>query len=171
MVRSGARVVAFSVLVTVVVAGTYLMIFGRGGASAQIVSPGADAGSGALSARPITAPTPTASPTPSPNYASTVRAARAKLPTGTLTATTRRSALLKYDSAIGLALGSSSSPVTAAQSACTLLGQGTAAAELADGIVTGAKSNGVVLNQAQSRAFLLGATTLYCPKYASRFQP
>jgi hypothetical protein len=157
--REGARIVVMSLIVTAVIGGGYLMIYGRGGAQAQTAAPQAGTSASAPTVRQ-----PAASPAPKPSYADQVQAALAKLPEGTLDASARRAALVAYDKAIGLNLGSSASPATAAANACTLLARGTVPDDLVTGVADGAK-----LSDDQARAFLTGATKLYCPKYAGEF--
>jgi hypothetical protein len=159
LLREGARVVVLSLVVTSVVGGGYLMMYGRGGAAAQA----ATGASGTTVSTPAAAqPTPT--PSAAASYADRVKAAVAALPKGTLDTTARRSALLAFDKAIGLDFGAAASPATAAASACSLLGSGTVPDDLVTGVADGAK-----LSDDQARAFLVGATTLYCQKYAKQF--
>ncbi|HEX3613037.1 MAG TPA: hypothetical protein VHU88_15225 [Sporichthyaceae bacterium] len=156
--RAGARIVVMSLMVTALVAGGYLMINGRGGAAAQVTTPD----SSAAVAPP--APTPTPSAAAKPTFADKVASAIAALPPGSLSSTQKHTALVAYDKALGFDFGAGGSPATAASTACSLLAGGTKPADLVSGVEDGAS-----LTAAQSRAFLLGASTLYCSKYASNF--
>jgi hypothetical protein len=162
VMREGARVVVMSLLVTAVIGGGYLMIYGRGGAVAQVTSGPTGASTGASAGQPAATPSPR--PSAAPSFADQVQAALAKLPQGTLSAADRRTALVAYDTAIGLDLGPSGSPATAASNACGLLAGGTVPDDLVTGVADGAK-----VSDDQARAFLRGASTLYCPRYAGEF--
>jgi hypothetical protein len=155
--RDGARIVVMSLVVTAVIGGGYLMIYGRG-AQAQVAGGHAAPSIGAPAAQP------TSTPSAAPSFADQVQAAVVKLPKGTLDTTARRTALVAYDTAVGLDFGPSGSPATAAANACSLLAGGTVPDDLVTGVADGAK-----LSDDQARAFLLGASTLYCPKYAADF--
>lgn len=102
---------------------------------------------------------------PPSSVAARARAEARKLPKGKLTNNQRRLALRAYTEAIGLDLSHSASPAAAARSACRLLGTGTEPEDLVVGVAEGGQ-----LTKAQGRAFLLGATTLYCPKEAKPFR-
>jgi hypothetical protein len=160
--REGARIVVMSLIVTAVIGGGYLMVYGRGGALAQVASGQTGKSTNAPATHPTSTPSPTA--TAAPSFADQVQAALAKLPQGTLDTTARRTALLAYDTAIGLDFGPTGSPATAAANACSLLAGGTVPDDLVTGVADGAK-----LSDDQARAFLRGASTLYCPKYAGQF--
>jgi|GEM_PF-6303242 len=163
--RTAARIFGLSVLVSSVVAGGYLLVNGRGTDSAGAATDAAPGVSSAPSARPVSATPAPAAPVATPSFAARVRSAVAKLPAGRLDATARRAALVNYDQQIGLQLGPNSSPASAAQSACKLLDGGTKPADLVTGVAQGAS-----LTADQSRAFLLGATTLYCRTHATAFK-
>jgi len=161
-VREGARIVVMSLVVTAVIGGGYLMIYGRGGAQAQVAGGQTVTSTGAPAVQPTSTPSP--KPAAASSFADQVQAALAKLPQGTLSTTARRMALVAYDTAVGLDFGPSGSPATAASNACGLLAGGTVPDDLVTGVADGAN-----LSDDQARAFLLGASTLYCPKYASDF--
>lgn len=155
-----ALAVVTAVLATMGWVGVYLVAFGTGDASAAGqhsvpvgLTPGAVAER--VGAREAAAA----------SIAGRARAAAKKLPKGKLTHNQRRLALQAYTEAIGLDLSRSASPATAARSACRLLGTGTEPEDLVVGVAKGGQ-----LTKAQSRAFLLGATTLYCPKEAKPFR-
>src|SRR5580698_2101969 len=98
--RDGARIVAMSLVVTGVIGGGYLMIYGRGGAQAQVAAGQPSASTSTSVAQPTSTPSP--KPSAGPSFADRVQAALAKLPQGTLSAADRRTALAVYDAAIGL---------------------------------------------------------------------
>src|SRR5262249_28011359 len=134
--REGARIVVMSLIVTAIIGGGYLMIYGRGGAQAEAM--GAQPGA---SASAPTAQQPTAAPSPTPSapasFADQVKAALANLPKGTLDSTARRAALVAFDQSIGLKFSSSGSPATAAANACSLLDSGSVPDDLVTGVADG----------------------------------
>lgn len=160
--RAAVILVATAVLATLGWVGVYLMAFGSGDAAADVaarnsvpvgVTPGgtADFGIDPATGKKM-------------SIGALARAAAAKLPKGDLTQQQKRIALQKYTEAIGLDLSTAASPTTAARSACRLLGTGTEPEDLVMGVARGGK-----ITKAKSRAFLLGATTLYCPGESKAF--
>ncbi|MGQ0467207.1 MAG: DUF732 domain-containing protein [Sporichthyaceae bacterium] len=158
--QTAVLAVVTAVLATMGWVGVYMVAFGAGDASAA-----------GKSAVPVGL-TPGASvervtgkPVAPASVAARARAEVKKLPQGKLSNNQKRLALQAYTEAIGLDLSGSASPASAARSACRLLGTGTEPQDLVDGVAQGGQ-----LTKAQSRAFLLGATTLYCPKEAKPFR-
>ncbi len=66
---------------------------------------------------------------------------------------------------MGIQRSADSSPATAATTACDFLGDGYAANKLVNQVAAGGG-----YTKEQSKAFLLGASTLYCPTYAKNFR-
>jgi hypothetical protein len=93
----------------------------------------------------------------------TQQAAVNKLPTGSMDANKRSAALAAFDKAIGVDV-SADEGAEAAGTACGLLQAKQNPSEL----VSAAASGGALTPQV-ARAYLLGATTLYCPKLAPLF--
>ena len=91
------------------------------------------------------------------------QAAVDKLPTGALDADKRSAALATFDKAIGVDV-SAAEGAQAATTACGLLQSKQDPTEL----VTAAASGGTLSPQV-ARAYLLGATTLYCPQLSAVF--
>jgi hypothetical protein len=89
--------------------------------------------------------------------------ALSKLPTGTLDAAKRSAALAAFDKAIGVDV-SADEGAQAATTACGLLQAKQNPAELVE-----AAANGGALTPQVARAYLLGATRLYCPADAGVF--
>lgn len=153
--RSAVRVVLLSIVVTALVAGLYAAF---GGNSAD---PLAGQGAGNTAAAPAVKGVEAAKPL---SYEEKSKALAAKLPRNADTAE-RRSALLKYLKKMDIKVTAASSPATAASQACTLLRGGTSASELVKGVASGGE-----YTKAQSRAFLLGASSLYCSDQARKFR-
>ena len=163
-VRTAAILVATGVLATLGWIGVYLMAFGNGDAAADVAS--------AQNSVPVgLTPGGTADFVVDPSTgqklstAARARAAAAELPKGQLTQQQKRIALQNYTAAIGLDLTNAASPTTAARSACRLLGTGTEPEDLVKGVAKGGR-----ITKAKSRAFLLGATMLYCPTESKPFK-
>lgn len=160
--RTAALVVATAALATMGWLGVYLMAFGTDDASAtpeRTVPVGLTPGG--LEDRPGVAASGGAK---QPSLAARARAAAAKMPKGRLGYNEGRIALRTYTDAVGLDLSNTASPTNAARSACRLLGTGTEPKDLVAGVAEGGR-----ITKAESRAFLLGAATLYCPKEAKAF--
>lgn len=160
--RAAIILVATAVVATLGWVGVYLVAFGSGDAAADVasrtsvpvgVTPG---GTADFVIDPVTGK--------KMSTGALARAAAAKLPKGDLTQEQKRIALQKYTEAVGLDLSTAASPTTAARSACRLLGTGTEPEDLVKGVARGGK-----ITKAKSRAFLLGATTLYCPSESKAF--
>jgi hypothetical protein len=157
--RMAGRVFLLSLVVTALVAGLY-MAFG-GGDKADPLAAGSTTQSPAATAdKGKAAP---AKPKPL-TYDQKVDKAIAALPKGTLSAGTRRTALINYLNKVGIKVTADSSPATAASQACQLLGDGYSSSKM----ITGVASGGGYTKE-QSKAFLRGATSLYCPTYAKNF--
>jgi hypothetical protein len=160
--RAAVILVATAVIATLGWVGVYLMAFSSGDAAADVaarnsvpvgVTPG---GSADFVIDPKTGK--------KMSMGARARAAAAKLPKGELTQEQKRIALQNYTLAIGLDLSNAASPTTAARSACRMLGTGTEPEDLVTGVARGGR-----IAKAQSRAFLLGATLLYCPSESKAF--
>jgi hypothetical protein len=91
------------------------------------------------------------------------QAAVDKLPTGAMDATKRSAALAAFDKAIGVDV-SADEGAQAAGTACGLLQAKQNPAELVH-----AAASGGALTPQMARAYLLGASTLYCPNLAPLF--
>ncbi len=165
--REGARIVVMSLVVTAVIGGGYLMIYGRGGAQAQVAGGQTGASTKVQKIRRTTdshAASPTASAAPS--FADQVQAAAGEAAPGHArherppngTARVRHGHRL-WTSAPRQARPR---PLRPTRAACS------PAAPWSDDLVTGV-ADGASLSTDQARAFLLGASTLYCPKYAADF--
>lgn len=160
--RAAALVAGAAALATMGWIGVYLMAFGTDDASAvpeRTVPVGLTPG-GTVDRPDIGK----SFGTKQPALAARARAAAAKMPKGRLSYNESRIALRKYTDAIGLDLSNTASPANAARSACQLLGTGTEPKDLIAGVAKGGR-----ITKAESRAFLLGAATLYCPKEAKAF--
>lgn len=157
--RTAARVLLLSVVVTALVAGLY-MVFG-GNSGTDPLAAGNTTGQPAATAdKPAVAK-------PKPlTYEQKVAKAAAALPkASSLSTGEKRAELIAYLNTVGVKISSKSSPATAASNACALLGDGTSPTALINGIAT---EGGY--SKAQSKAFLLGASTLYCPAQAKNFR-
>lgn len=171
LARSLVRVVILSVIVTILVAGVYLLFNGRGssdplaaqgtgatGATGAGAKGGAAAGAkGGNAAKAAAAEEP-------PTYAELAAKAADKI-LADVDAGERRAALVKYLKKVDIKITSASSPATAATTACDFLADGTSPKKLRDEVARGGG-----FTKEQSEAFLLGAATLYCPKYAKDFR-
>ena len=156
--KSALRVVLLSVVVTALVAGLYAMFGGNGtdplatsGGGIDKTVPAKDQAAAPAVKKPLT-------------YAELAQKRAAKLSSASGTS---RDKLIKYLDQMDIKITAASSPATAATSACTLLKSGTSPNALINGIATGSTTK---YTTAQSRAFLLGATTLYCPAQAKNFR-
>ena len=161
--RTVARVLLLSVVVTALVAGLYMAFGGNKGTDplatgASAAKPPAAAKAAASAAAPAAAAKP-------PTYAEQVAAAAAQLPKGTLSTGAKRTALINYLGKVGIKVTAASSPATAATTACGYLGNGYDAKKM-----IGQVASGGGYTTEQSRAFLLGASSLYCPSYAKNFR-
>lgn len=156
--RMAVRVVLLSLVVTALVAGLYMAFGGNdktdplatGNTTQQPAAGGAQ--------KPVaTKPQPL-------TYAQKVDKAIASLPKGTLSTGAKRTALISYLGKVGIKVTAESSPATAASQACQLLGDGYSASKMVNGVASGGG-----YTKEQSKAFLRGATSLYCPTYAKNF--
>lgn len=153
--RTALRVVLLSVVVTALIAGLYAMFGGSGsdplaaqGASTSN-STGAKTPAKAEAAKPLTY-----------GELAVKRAAKLSSASGT-----NRDKLIDFLNQMDIKITAASSPATAATTACSLLKDGTSPKSLINGV-----SDGGEYTKAQSQAFLLGATTLYCPSQAKNFR-
>lgn len=158
--RTAARVLLLSVMVTALVAGLYMAFGGNSGTDPLAGSTAGNSSSGAPAAA---APAPQKPVKVELTYEQ--KAAKAAESLKGVSATERRPELLKYLKVVGIKVTAASSPATAATTACDLLGDGTKPQALINGVASGGE-----YTKAQSKAFLLGATTLYCPSYAKNFR-
>jgi hypothetical protein len=158
--RTAVRVLLLSVVITALVAGLYMAFGGNdktdplaaGTTTGQPAAAGAKTGAQAAPA-PLT-------------YEQKVAAAAAKLPKSTAEAGVKRAALVKYlTGPVGIKLSADSSPATASTTACGFLAKGTSPSTMINQVAAGGG-----YTKAQSKAFLLGASTLYCPSYAKNFK-
>lgn len=161
--RTALRVVILSVVVTALVAGLYAM-FGRNGSDPLAAQgTGASTGTSKNNGNGATTGTKTQAAKP-PTYAEKAATLAAKLPKDAGVAE-RRAKLVGYLGKMDIKITAASSPATAASQACTFLRGGTSPAELINGVASGGG-----YTKAQSKAFLLGATSLYCPTQAKNFR-
>lgn len=158
--RTAARVLLLSVMVTALIAGLYMVFGGNSGTDPLAGTPTTNQGTAAGAQKPVAAK-------PKPlTYEEKVAKAAAALPKpSSLSTTEKRAALIRYLKTVGVKISSASSPATAASGACTLLKDGTSPTTLINGVAT---EGGY--SKAQSKAFLLGASTLYCPGQAKNFR-
>ena len=157
--RMAARVLMLSVMVTALIAGLYMVLGGNSGTDPLAAGNSAD--------KPAAVAEKPAPVKPKPlTYEEKVAKAAAALPkASSLSTGEKRSELLKYLKAVGVKVPSAGAPATAASGACTLLKDGTSPTTLINGVAT---EGGY--SKAQSKAFLLGASTLYCPGQAKNFR-
>lgn len=182
-VRALVRVIAMSLVITAVVAGIYLVFAGTGNdplaaadtnsATGTVVDkdkPGKgdrdgkgknDGKNESKSDEKSDARDAKAEEPRSP--AEIARAAAAALPSG-LSGSERSEALTGYLTAVGFPLTEVGKPAAAAESACGFLADGAKPDDLVENVSSGGFS------KAESRAFLLGATTLYCKGEAAAFR-
>jgi hypothetical protein len=157
--RIAARVLLLSLVVTALVAGLYMAFGGNdkadplaaGTTTTQQPAAGGAKKPVAVKPQPLT-------------YQQKVDKAIASLPKGTLSTGTKRTALINYLNKIGIKVTADSSPATAASQACQLLGDGYSTSKMVNGVASGGG-----YTKEQSKAFLRGATSLYCPTYAKNF--
>lgn len=156
--RTVARVLMLSVVVTALIAGLYLAFGGNDRTDPLATgATGAAAAAGTDAAKPVAA-----KPVPLTYEQKAVKAAD-KLED--VSVSERRSALIKYLKAVGIAVTAQSSPATAATTACDFLGDGYDPNKMVNQVAAGGG-----YTKAQSKAFLLGASSLYCPSYAKSFR-
>lgn len=160
--RTALRVVILSVVVTALVAGLYMMFGGNG--SDPLATQGASTSTGKTNVKGATTGVKAQAAAKPPTYAEKAAALAAKLPKDAGVAE-RRTKLISYLGKMNIKLTAASSPATAASQACTFLRGGTSPAELINGVASGGG-----YTKAQSKAFLLGATSLYCPTQAKNFR-
>lgn len=158
--RTAARVVLLSVVVTALIAGLYMIFGGNSGTDPLAAGTSTDKPAAAAADKPAPAK-------PKPlTYEEKVAKAAADLPkASSLSTGEKRSELIAYLKVVGVKVPSAGAPATAASNACTLLSDGTSPTTLINGI---AAEGGY--SKAQSKAFLLGASTLYCPGQAKNFR-
>ncbi len=155
--RMAARVILLSLVVTALVAGLY-MAFGGGDKADPLAA-------GTTTQQPAKAAVKAPAVKPQPlTYAQKVDNAIAALPKGSLSTSAKRTALVNYLNKVGIKVTAASSPATAAGQACSFLGNGYAPSKMVTEV---AKGGGYTKDQ--SKAFLRGASTLYCPTYAKNF--
>ena len=164
--RMAARVLMLSVMVTALIAGLYMVFGGNSGTDPLAAGNSADKPA-AVAEKPAAVAEKPAPVKPKPlTYEEKVAKAAAALPkASSLSTGEKRSELLKYLKAVGVKVPSAGAPATAASGACTLLKDGTSPTTLINGVAT---EGGY--SKAQSKAFLLGASTLYCPGQAKNFR-
>jgi hypothetical protein len=156
--RMAARVVLLSVVITALVAGLY-MAFGGNDKADPLAT-------GTTTQQPAAGANKPAAVKPKPlTYEQKVAAAAAKLPKSTASAGVKRAALVTFlEKSVGIKIGADSSPATAAAQACTLMAKGSSPSSMVNGVAAGGG-----YTKAQAKAFMLGASTLYCPSYAKNF--
>jgi hypothetical protein len=157
--RTAARVLMLSVMVTALVVGLYMVFGGNSGTDPLAAGTSTD--------KPAATAEKPAPAKPKPlTYEEKVAKAAAALPkASSLSTTAKRTELIKYLRVVGVKVPSAGAPATAASGACTLLNDGTSPTTLINGI---AAEGGY--SKAQAKAFLLGASTLYCPGQAKNFR-
>jgi len=154
--RTAARVLLLSVLVTALVAGLY-MAFGGGNGADPL------AGSSTSTQAPAAGAAKPAAVKPELTYEQKVAAAADKLKG--VSPSDRRAELIKFLKKAGIPITAASSPATAATTACDFLGDGYDPKKMVNQVAAGGG-----YTKQQSQAFLLGASTLYCPSYAKNFR-
>jgi hypothetical protein len=153
--RTVARVLMLSLVVTALVAGLYMAFGGN-----KTTDPLA----GVPASQPATTADQPSAVKPAPlTYEQKVAKAADKL-VGVSSAN-RRTELIKYLKVAGIPVTAESSPATAATTACGFLADGYAPNKLVNQVAAGGG-----YTKQQSKAFLLGASTLYCPTYAKNFR-
>lgn len=157
--RTAARVLLLSVVVTALVAGLY-MVFGGNSGTDPLATGNATQKPAATADKPAAA-----KPKPLTYEQKVVKAAAALPKASSLSTSEKRSELIAYLKTVGVKVPSAGAPATAASNACALLADGTSPTALINGIAT---EGGY--SKAQSKAFLLGASTLYCPGQAKNFR-
>ncbi|HUR75514.1 MAG TPA: DUF732 domain-containing protein [Sporichthya sp.] len=158
--RTVARVLLLSLVVTALVAGLY-MAFGRNEGADPLAT-----GAKTPAAGVTTDAAKPAAVKPKPlTYEQKVAKAIAALPTGSLSTGAKRTALITYLGQVDIKVTAASSPATAASNACSYLAGGYSPSKMVTEVAAGGG-----YTKAQSKAFLLGASTLYCPTYAKNFR-
>lgn len=153
--RTVARVLLLSLVVTGLVAGLYMAFGGNDNTDPLATGTNNPAATGAEKPAAVK---------PEPlTYEQEAAAAAAKL-VGVSPAA-RRSALIKYLDKVGIEVTAASSPATAATTACDFLADGYSPKKMVNQVAAGGG-----YSTQQSKAFLLGASTLYCPSYAKNFR-
>lgn len=154
--RTVARVLMLSVVVTALIAGLYMAFGGTSGTDPLA------AGASGPAATDNAAKPAVAKPAPL-TYEQKVAKAADKLKG--VSASERRTELIKFLKTAGIPVTSASSPATAATTACDFLADGTAPKTMINQVAAGGG-----FSKQQSKAFLLGASSLYCPSYAKNFR-
>lgn len=153
--RTAMRVVLLSVVVTALIAGLY-MAFGSKDKTDPLAGTSTTNQAAAPNAKPAKQPL---------TYEQKVAKAVAAFPKGNLSTATKRAQLIKFlNGPAGIKVTAASSPATAATTACDFLADGTSAKTMINQVAAGGS-----YSKEQSKAFLLGATSLYCPSYAKNF--
>jgi hypothetical protein len=155
--RMALRVVVLSLGVTALIAGLYLAFGGNDKTDPLATGTSSQQPAGKAEAAAPAKPKPL-------TYQQKVDKAIAALPKGTLSTGAKRTELINYLGKVGIKVSAESSPATAASQACQLLGDGYSASKMVNGVASGGG-----YTKEQSRAFLRGATSLYCPTYAKNF--
>ena len=157
--RTALRVVLLSLVVTGLVAGLYLAFGGGDKADPLATGTATQQPAKNAAAKPVAAK-------PKPlTYAQKVDKAIAELPKGTLSTSAKRAALINYLGKVGIKVTADSSPATAASQGCDLLKAGKSSTELVNGVASGGG-----YSKDQAKAFLRGASSLYCSSYAKNFK-
>ena len=156
--RTAGRVLLLSLVVTALVAGLYMAFGGNSG-----TDPLAGVPANQAAATDATKPAAPAKPKPL-TYEQKAAALAAKLPKNAASGT-KRSALIAYSKQVGIKITAADSPATAATQVCGFLAKGTATSTLVNEFARGSG-----YDKKHTRAFLLGATSLYCPSYAKNFR-
>ncbi len=153
--RTVARVLMLSVVVTALVAGLYMAFGGNSGTDPLATGANSPAVTD-NAAKPAAAK-------PQLTYEEKAAAAADKLKGVSVAG--RRTALINYLGKVGIKVTPASSPATAATTACDFLKAGTAPKTMINEVAAGGG-----YSKQQSKAFLLGASTLYCDGYAKNFR-
>ena len=154
--RTAARVLLLSVVVTGLIAGLYMVFGGSSGTDPL-------AGAPTTNQAPPAAAAPQAPAKVELTYEQKMAAAADKLQG--VSPTERRAELIKFLKKAGIPVTAESSPATAATTACDFLGDGYDPKKMINQVAAGGG-----YSKQQSKAFLLGASSLYCPSYAKNFR-
>ncbi len=157
--RTAARVVLLSVVVTALIAGLY-MAFGGSSGTDPLAGTANNSGAPAAAAKPAAV-----APKPLTYSEKAVQLAGALPKAGTLDTGEKRAELIGYLKAVGIKVSAASSPATAASQGCDFLNAGYSPSKMVAEVASGGG-----YTRQQSKAFLLGASTLYCPAHAKNFR-
>ncbi|MGQ0624252.1 MAG: DUF732 domain-containing protein [Sporichthyaceae bacterium] len=165
--RAMAQVLGASLLVTGVIAGGYVAFVGLPDDSPIVAAPAKTEKTPKPKAKATTEPA--AEPTEAVDEGLSIGrravAAADALPTGNMRDTARESALIGYLKGLDIPITREGAPAEAARLTCDLLDEGKSGESLIKDVKDGAD-----LTKKQSQAFLLGASTLYCPAHAGKFR-